>query len=267
MPAVTLNKFSTFTPSKNAHKIVQHLRTNQQTDHTETITVAVRLGDDISNRGAACDGSYWLGGVMASSSKLVGEKEKMIMAEDNIRSVEEVRWKNNSIYRVPEWHTQLTNAKADTYRPLLVSLGPFHHGVANLQPMEEHKLRAVHHLVRRSGRPHKDFYTAINDVADKLMDAYQDLDDIWRGKKRGCFVQMMVTDGCFLLEMARTLDLFIQDKTDAEYTANDPVFSKHGLYYLFCAIQVDMVVIENQLPLLTLQSLVEVEQSKRPVRT
>ncbi|TVU24657.1 hypothetical protein EJB05_27106, partial [Eragrostis curvula] len=44
-----------------------------------------------------------------------------------------------------------------------------------------------------------------------------------------------------------------------DYAANDPVFSKHGLHYLFGAIQVDMVVIENQLPLLVLERLVAVQ--------
>uniref|UniRef100_A0A453GCC9 Uncharacterized protein n=2 Tax=Aegilops tauschii subsp. strangulata TaxID=200361 RepID=A0A453GCC9_AEGTS len=163
-------------------------------------------------------------------------------------------WKRHSIYRVPERIKNLHNSKA--YQPELVSLGPFHHGDPELLPMEEHKRRAVVHLVKRSGRPLREFVAAVAEVAQQLQDAYKDLGDEWRGAAGGGtdrFVQLMVTDGCFLVEAMR-MDA-LRGKVHEEYAPNDPVFSKYGYLYLWNYIQSDMVVVENQLPLLLLQRL------------
>jgi len=59
-------------------------------------------------------------------------------------SKEESRWGRRCIYRVPACIKDL-NPRA--YRPQLVSLGPYHHGNAELLPMEEHKRRALQHLL------------------------------------------------------------------------------------------------------------------------
>ena len=126
---------------------------------------------------------------------------------------------------------------------------PFHHGESDLLPMEEHKRRAVLQLVKCAGKPLRDFVAAIEEVADELQYAYEGLDDKWRGQDRDSFVQMMIMDGCFLLEFMT-----------ANYAPNDPVFSDHGYRILWPSIQSDMVVIENQLPLLVLQKLVAVAE-------
>ncbi|CAL4992839.1 unnamed protein product [Urochloa decumbens] len=158
-----------------------------------------------------------------------------------------------SIYRVPEWIQGLTNRKA--YRPRMVSIGPFHHGEPDLMPMEDHKRQAVLHLVKRSGKPLVKFIASIEEVVDELLDAYDNLDDKWRGESRARFVQMMVMDGCFLLEfMERYLD----------YVPNNPIFSYHGQLTIRSDIQSDMVVMENQLPLLVLQRLVAVRDDAAP---
>ena len=49
-------------------------------------------------------------------------------------------WRKQSIYRVPACIKDL-NSKA--YKPQVVSFGPFHHGEAQVMPMEEHKHRAL----------------------------------------------------------------------------------------------------------------------------
>ena len=85
--------------------------------------------------------------------------------------------------------------------PICVA-GPLHHGEPHLLPMEEHKRRAVLHMVNRARKPIQEFIEAINEVADDLEAAYDnDLDDKWRGANKDRFVEMMVTDGCFLLEL------------------------------------------------------------------
>uniref|UniRef100_A0A0E0LTZ0 Uncharacterized protein n=1 Tax=Oryza punctata TaxID=4537 RepID=A0A0E0LTZ0_ORYPU len=171
-------------------------------------------------------------------------------------AAEAAQWRKHSVYRVPE-HIKKQAAAASPYEPQLVSLGPFHHGRANLQPMEEHKRRALLHLLRRTGRRPGDLAAAVEAVAEALEDAYMDLDgDRWRGAGgRDRFVEVMVTDGCFLLEVMRTAEV---DGEVDDYAANDPVFSRHGELYVFPYVRRDMLMMENQLPLLVLQRLVAV---------
>ncbi|KAL5205183.1 hypothetical protein ABZP36_033392 [Zizania latifolia] len=166
------------------------------------------------------------------------------------------QWEKHSIYRVP---AAVRDLHPYAYQPQVVSLGPFHHGDDHLLPMEQHKRRAVTHLLRRTDRPLEEFVAAVEEVATELEDAYQDLGDDWRGER---FLQVMVTDGCFLLEMMRTAGgRSEQDKeSGGGYAENDPVFGKHGVLYMVPYVRRDMLIVENQLPLLLLEKLVSVEK-------
>ncbi|EMS60410.1 hypothetical protein TRIUR3_09607 [Triticum urartu] len=224
----------------------------------------------------------------------IGSSSWVVEMEATIRDidpeVEMARWKRHSIYQVPERIKNLHNSKA--YRPELVSLGAFHHGEPDLLPMEEHKRRAVVHLVKRSGRPLRDFVAAVAEATQQLQEAYKDLAGQWRGaenrqrplrdfvaavaeatqqlqeaykdlagqwrgaENRQRFVELMVTDGCFLVEAMR-MDA-LGGKVDDDYAPNDPVFSQYGYLYMWRYIQSDMVIMENQLPLLLLHRLLVV---------
>lgn len=199
---------------------------------------------------------------LASPSNWVVEMEKML--PDTNRSVEEARWNKPSIYRVPEFIKDITNTSSKAYRPLLVSLGPFHHGEPNLMPMEEHKRRAVLHRVKRTRKPLAEFVFAVEVVVDELQSAYNKLLDVkWIGANSCRFVEVMVMDGCFLLEMISTAG----GHAPEDYALNDPVFSETGLLYLGPDIPTEMLVMENQLPLLVLERLIAVSSGATPVRT
>ena len=165
-------------------------------------------------------------------------------------SVEVSRWQRHCIYRVPAC---IKDLKPKAYRPQVVSLGPFHHGDPELLPMEEHKRRALRHLLRRAKRSLEEFVAAAEEVAEQLESAYMDLGDRWRGEEgRERFLEMMIVDGCFLLEVMRATNLDGSGKNAGDYAPNDPIFSRHGELYMFPYIRRDMLVIENQLPLLVL---------------
>ncbi|WVZ51097.1 LOW QUALITY PROTEIN: hypothetical protein U9M48_002275 [Paspalum notatum var. saurae] len=72
----------------------------------------------------------------------------------------------------------------------------------------------------------------------------------------------MIVDGCFLMEVMRATHLY--GKNTADYAPNDPIFSYHGVVNVVPYIRRDMLMLENQLPLLLLQKLVAVESSKPP---
>ncbi|KAF8694371.1 hypothetical protein HU200_038295 [Digitaria exilis] len=188
----------------------------------------------------------------------VVEVEKTLDSAD--AAAESTRWQRHSIYRVPACIKDL-NRKA--YKPQVVSLGPFHHGDAELQPMEEHKQRALRHLLRRANRPLEEFAAAVEEVAEQLESAYLDIGDRWRGEEgRERFLEMMIVDGCFLLEVMRAADL--DGRRTGDYAPNDPIFSHHGVLYVVPYIRRDMLMLENQVPLLLLQKLVAVESAKPP---
>lgn len=184
----------------------------------------------------------------SSSASWVVDMEKMV--EQANPSMEMVLWKQRSIRRVPEFIKELTNSKS--YKPHFVSLGPLHHGERHLLPMEQHKRRAMLHIVNRSGKHLQEFVAVIEEVVEELQGAYNDLDDKWRGANKGRFVEMMVTDGCFLLE------LMFGVPARGNYAANDPIFSKNSFCRLWPIMRNDMVAMENQLPLVVLQRLLSV---------
>ena len=182
---------------------------------------------------------------------------------DGGASEEVARWWRHCIYHVPACIKDL-NPKA--YRPQVVSLGPFHHGEPQLRPMDAHKRRALVHFLRRARRPLAEFAAAVaggDGEYERLEGAYAGLGDEWRGAAgEERFVALMVTDGCFLLEVMRAASGWEVN----DYAADDPVFSPHGLLYTVPYIRRDMLMIENQLPLLVLDRLLAVETGKDGVR-
>ncbi|KAK3118975.1 hypothetical protein QOZ80_9BG0711660 [Eleusine coracana subsp. coracana] len=197
----------------------------------------------------------------AISDSWVMEMDKMI--GDSDRSSEMKQWSKRYIYRVPAWiknlHPDRHPKKCNAYSPQLMSLGPFHHGVSDLVSMEVHKHRAVAHLVRRSGKQLSEFTAAVRSVADQLWDAYEDIGAEWEGER---FVKLMVTDGCFLLELLMMGEA--EGNMPEDYPPMDPVFSKHGYLNLWDTLWCDMIVMENQLPLLLLHTLVTIHRGTSP---
>ncbi|XP_047969175.1 UPF0481 protein At3g47200-like [Salvia hispanica] len=192
-------------------------------------------------------------------------------------SVESARWGKRSIYRIP---ASVTDANSRAYKPQIVSLGPYHHGSRHLSEMEEHKRRALLHFLKRSSRPLQAYVDALAPVAQDLKDAYDRLGADWR-EDTDKFLELMVVDGCFVLEIVRvTVAATLTGGSDAltsqmpvayqaqvqpraavagEYADNDPIFSKHGALYIVPHLMRDMLMLENQLPLLVLEKLVAVQ--------
>ncbi|KAJ0973483.1 hypothetical protein J5N97_021442 [Dioscorea zingiberensis] len=159
-------------------------------------------------------------------------------------------WSKQSIYRVPACIKDL-NPKA--YKPQIISLGPYHHDDPQLLPMEDHKQRALLHFLKRANKSIDEFLEAMDEVEPLLLASYQGLDEKWNDKE--LFLQLMIVDGCFMLEVLRVATGHV----GADYVANDPIFSNHGMLYTVPYIKRDMLMLENQLPLLVLQKLVTIE--------
>ena len=166
---------------------------------------------------------------------------------DNLTSFEEQLWKNASIYQVPAFARDL-NPKV--FIPEMVSFGPYHHGRRHLEPLEVHKERALVHFVKKSEKPFEEIVSAVDGVLHALLGSYYRLDNKWRSDTAG-FLKLMITDGCFMLEV-----LHFAAKNGNGYPSTDPFFSQHGIHRKMPYIRRDMLLIENQLPLLLLRTLI-----------
>uniref|UniRef100_A0A0D9XZB1 Uncharacterized protein n=1 Tax=Leersia perrieri TaxID=77586 RepID=A0A0D9XZB1_9ORYZ len=138
-------------------------------------------------------------------------------------------WKSHSVHRVP---AAVKALHPHAYRPQVVSLGPFHHADPRLLPMESHKRRAVARLVARCSGT-----TSSSAALDQLVAA-----------------------------MMRTAEVYAAagggggGGDDGEYKQRDPVFGRHGKVYMVPYVRRDMLIVDNQLPLLVLEKLVAVER-------
>ncbi|KAI3730428.1 hypothetical protein L1987_61598 [Smallanthus sonchifolius] len=194
-----------------------------------------------------------------STSKM-GENEWVMNVNQELKNMgdsssEMEQWKKRSIYRVPSCVTDLNNR---AYKPQSVSFGPYHYGQPNLESMEENKHRALLHFLKRFKKPFECYVEAVMEVVEDLKHAYSSLDHKWHQDTMG-FAKMMILDGCFMLEILRaaTSDDSDNPADDVDdYASNDPIFSNHGKLYIMPYLKRDMLMLENQLPMLLLNTLV-----------
>ncbi|KAI9095406.1 hypothetical protein K1719_026440 [Acacia pycnantha] len=167
-------------------------------------------------------------------------------------SMEIQKWKKHCIYSIPFCVKEVNK---NAYNPQTVSFGPYHHMKNHLVAMEEHKKRAlVHFLMRCGGKPLELLLESLAKVKEDLRDCYKPLDDQW-GNKDQSFLKMMILDGCFMLEVLRFADC----DNGGCYAENDPIFSCHGKLHIIPYIKRDMVMLENQIPMMVLEKLIEFE--------
>ncbi|GAB4846953.1 hypothetical protein Ancab_025963 [Ancistrocladus abbreviatus] len=197
-----------------------------------------------------------------------GEKAQVIQLQPNIplesewvisirEKLEEARqddvsstWAKLSIYRVPLSLRDPADDKA--YIPQVVSLGPYHHGERRLQEMDRHKWRALHHTLKRSDQDIKIYLDSVKELEEKARACYE----LPISLSTDQFVEMMVLDGCFILELFRGV---VGGFKALGYSPNDPIFSMRGTIH---SIQRDMIMLENQIPLFILDRLFGLQLGK-----
>ncbi|KAJ6733165.1 PROTEIN putative (DUF247)-RELATED-RELATED, partial [Salix koriyanagi] len=145
-------------------------------------------------------------------------------------------WSKLSIYRVPHC---LREVHDKAYVPQIISLGPYHHGEKHLRKMDKHKWRCLHHVMKRTNQDIKLYLDTAREMEVKARSCYEGPINLSSNE----FVEMMVLDGCFMLELFRGV---AEGFEELGYPRNDPVFALMGY------IMRDMIMLENQLPLFVL---------------
>ncbi|KAK9279390.1 hypothetical protein L1049_013069 [Liquidambar formosana] len=158
------------------------------------------------------------------------------------------------ISRVPP---SMRKIDEDNFIPELVSIGPFHRNNPKFQAMEAHKLRLLYGILG----PMTHNTNTVDSSVENWRVQNVTLDGLKREMKkletrtRKCytekfdalssdeFVQMMLLDACFIVEL---LQLYKQGDFD------DPIFSTR---FMQRVIWLDLVMLENQLPLFVLHKM------------
>ncbi|KAG2724309.1 hypothetical protein I3760_01G010800 [Carya illinoinensis] len=151
------------------------------------------------------------------------------------------------IYPVPHC---LREGDEKAYVPQMVSLGPYHHGNSSLSRMDLHKRRALNHVLRRNKQEIKPYLDAVKELEGRARASYDGSIPLTSNE----FVEMMVLDGCFVIEL---LQGNVKGFKQLGYSPNDPIFSRSGPIH---SIRRDMIKLENQLPLFVLDLLLGLQE-------
>ncbi|KAF9619814.1 hypothetical protein IFM89_009565 [Coptis chinensis] len=154
--------------------------------------------------------------------------------------------KSCCIYKV---HEKFRKVNEYAYTPEMVSIGPFHTAKLALQAMEDHKLRYMHVLLSRTTSLETKLAECVESIGkleEKARKCYSEpTDHLDRDK----FIEMMVVDGLFILE------LFGKSAGVAKYRNNDTIFN--NIWGMPSVVR-DLILLENQLPMIVLDCLFEV---------
>ncbi|CAO2840462.1 unnamed protein product [Amaranthus hypochondriacus] len=153
------------------------------------------------------------------------------------------------IYKVPR---TLRNVNINAYKPCLISIGPLHYGIKSLQSMQEQKLRYLQNFLRRNKeKTLKDYLKTLKNWEKDARDCYIDRINLNSDQ----FVEMMLLDGCFIIEF------FLNWYWDS-LEEHDQIFEKPSLEHV---IRRDLLLIENQIPFFILQRLYDSINSSIPL--
>lgn len=146
------------------------------------------------------------------------------------------------IFRVPQ---SLVEVNTKAYQPHIVSMGPYHHGRDNLNMIQEHKWRflgAVLARTQKHGVGLSDLFKAIASMEKKIRDCYSETIEF----SSHDLIEMMVLDGCFVIELFCIVGRLVQINLD------DPLFNMSWILYFLMR---DFLRLENQIPFFVLQTL------------
>ncbi len=177
------------------------------------------------------------------------------------------------IYKVPQ---MLRKVNQDAYTPMLISIGPFHHGHRNLRKMEKLKVRYFEEAISRTKKSDKDLAKFIQENEVIIRQCYSEIIPI----SSESFVQMILLDSIFIIEhLWRTKQTWpkscVSNDTSyshkCEWKMGSCVFAcqkeqgspndrgsqeKEYLYpWLSYNILQDLILLENQIPFFVLEEL------------
>ncbi|KAL6145741.1 hypothetical protein ACLB2K_056426 [Fragaria x ananassa] len=146
------------------------------------------------------------------------------------------------IFRVPQ---SLLEINGKSYQPHIVSIGPYHRGEPHLRMIEEHKWRYLGSLLSRTepkGLTLQHYLKSIEPMEARARECYSETIHLSSDE----FVEMMVLDGCFLIE------LFRKNGRVVRFERDDPLVN---MFWVIPFMVRDFLRLENQIPYFVLEHL------------
>ncbi|KAB5519350.1 hypothetical protein DKX38_023669 [Salix brachista] len=142
---------------------------------------------------------------------------------------------------IPEVPGKLKEKKEECYRPLAVSIGPYHYSdrEGKLQQVEKLKFRMMVKFVEDSKAPREDFYVKVKEVLQNARRCYHE--NTTEKINDEDFIKMMFIDGCFILQFMHCRN----DESEKLEMSDQQIFH----------VKRDLLLLENQLPFAVLDSL------------
>ncbi|KAL5231283.1 hypothetical protein ABZP36_030059 [Zizania latifolia] len=202
---------------------------------------AEKMEADISKKQTGPTVTTIMGGAEAEAVAIQVEEELKRAAENMEADISE---KETKIHRFPVSMRSFGNDGGYVV-PNVVAIGPYHRHRLHLRQAEEKKRAAAHYFCRDSGHPAKAVYERIFSIAGEARSCYDD--DATDGISEAEFAAMMFHDGCFLVQ-------FMLFWTSGEQQVAPPLESWFSITSNICR---DIFLLENQIPWLVLQALME----------
>ncbi|PSS34649.1 UPF0481 protein [Actinidia chinensis var. chinensis] len=170
------------------------------------------------------------------------------------------------IYRVPE---KLRKLKESAYTPDLVSIGPLHSKDKHLKSlMQDIKMSYVNSLLCRTidGSEGSEVCRSavLEECVEEMKLSVKDAKKCYTEEVDNLNEEMLVVDGCFILELLYRYYLLTHPKEETNEESNeitkempkekiiDPVFDNN---LMSITVQQDLLLLENQLPFCVLEKL------------
>ncbi|KAL1307543.1 UPF0481 protein At3g47200 [Arachis hypogaea] len=141
------------------------------------------------------------------------------------------------IYKVPH---PIRQSSEDAYTPVLVSIGPLHHGNSRLVTMEGHKQFYCQHFIQRSEASLSDLVSCVKQLEPQIRACYSEKIELTVDE----LVKVIFIDCCFVI------DLFLRDYERT--TEDDVIFSKD---WVWNRVSDDLILLENQVPLFVVEKI------------
>ncbi|KAK3012674.1 hypothetical protein RJ639_009870 [Escallonia herrerae] len=143
------------------------------------------------------------------------------------------------IRRVPRILGNIESNKK-CYEPFVVSIGPFHHGKPELEPMEKFKIPLAKQYAKECNASVIELYNKVEEVAGEAKKCYNMEGEDNVDEKE--FAHMMFLDGCFILQF---ICCIVREKH------GELMMKSHDIAF----VRRDIFLLENQLPFQVLQVL------------
>ncbi|KAL1224349.1 hypothetical protein V5N11_035463 [Cardamine amara subsp. amara] len=160
-----------------------------------------------------------------------------------------------SIFRVPQ---SMINSNGRCYEPRVVSVGPYHRGQPRLEMIEEHKWLYLNALLTRTNQTKnltlEDYMKSVKSLEEEARECYSESINMESDE----FNEMMVLDGCFILEIFRKVSRLVPFEPD------DPLVKMAWVLPFFYR---DFLRVENQIPFFVLEALFNLTRGHKEKET